>query len=536
MSFFMRTRRPLDGPAPQGGAGRRAPGDASGPAPHADAKASVASVPEGAPAAPGAASAQLQAVYARTGRRLLPLFVLVVICNQLDRNNIAFAALTMNRDLGFSSSTYGVGVSMFFVTFCLFAVPSNLVMVRVGCRRWLALLVAAWGVVASCFALVHNAAGFFVLRLLLGAFESGATPAMWWHLTQFFPQHRLTKPYMWLTVGVLIANVLGAPVAAGLLAMEGLGGLHGWQWLFMLEGIPSVLLGGLLWLTLPDRPADAKWLSAEQKELLRDDMAESLSRSPPAEAIPRSPLPLLRMVAVNPLLLLMSLVGFLFSVAAYTYIFWSPIIISNLLAGTAVGLATTAAAHSALDVKPVLLTAVPYAVAGATAWAVAAHSERRNELILHTTAAFLMGGACLAAFPALAGAQVAAGFVALVGAAAAVSAANGPSQAITSRVSAGPSQVVGMPVYGAISVLGGVVGPIAVGTILQRSRHGFAPVFYVIGATTMLCGLLVGALRWLLPARERRLAAGGGGGGGVPAGAGAAQPAAHGRGAAALHA
>lgn len=447
---------------------------------------------------------ELQDTYMKISRVLVPTFMLVVILNQIDRNNLAFAALTMNRDLGFDAQTYGLGSALFFLTFCLFQVPSNLVMVRVGVRRWLPALIMGWGVVASCCALIHNATSFFVLRLLLGAFESGATPAMWFALSQFFPQERMTKPYMYLTMGVLLANVFGAPLAAGFLAMDGIAGLRGWQWLFMLEGIPSILMGLVLLLTLPDTPADAKWLTEEQKALLAADMADSAKRSPPRESIPRNPLRLLRMVLANPLIPLISLSGFIVSMAAFTYIFWLPVIINALLNGTALSNAVASAKRGSFDLLPVLLTIIPYFVAAFAAWGVAHSAQRRDELYFHSSTCLLLGGLFFLLFPFMAAASIPAGFVSLVLTSALVASGNGPSHGIAGRISSGPAQVIGMPFFSSVSVIGGFVGPFVTGAIVQQ-RGGFQLVCMLNGGLLMFTGVIILALRWLVPLRERHM-------------------------------
>eukprot|EP00775_Hariotina_reticulata_P008854 gene8854-9033_t len=430
---------------------------------------------------------RLQKLYSKISSRMLPLLMIVVILNHIgnaDRTNLAFAALTFNRDLGFDAVTYGLGSSLFFVTFCVFQVPSNLVMVRVGVSRWLSFLIFSWGIVASCFSLIRNKAGFFTLRLLLGAFEAGTLPACWYLVSQFFPKERLTKPHTYLTVAILLAQILGGPLAAGFLAMNGLGGLHGWQWLFMLEGVPSVTMGFVLWFTLPDKPSEARWLSPSEQALLAEDMADSIKDSPPAEHVPRSPLKLFRILAKSPLLPFFCLVGIMLSMASHTYIFWLPIIISALLRGTALTQTSVAAK----------------APAGGAHGGVA----RRKELWWHVIVCLGSAGVAFYLFPVMARFSVAAAFICLVLIGMFGAAANGPKTVLAARLCAGPAQVLGMPLYNSVSVIGGIIGPYLTGAVVAK-YGGFLVVSIIMGSMLCAGSILVMFLKYPYQARCRRL-------------------------------
>eukprot|EP00775_Hariotina_reticulata_P012666 gene12666-12793_t len=401
--------------------------------------------------------------------------------NQIDRNNLSYAALSMNRDLGFTPRQYGLGSALFFISFFVMMVPSNLIMLHIGVRPWLAIITLGWGCIASFSAMIHDVISFYILRLLLGAFEAGAVPAMWFHLTQFFPQDRLTKPYTAITVGVLLANVVGAPMAAGFLLLDGLGGLRGWQWLFLLEGLPSVLLAALILWLLPETPTDASWLSAGEQELLQGDMAASAKRSPPRALIPRNPWTLMIMVFKNPLIPILSAVSFLLYLASYTFIFWLPVIINALLNGTAFAKATAAAQQGSLDLKPVLLTSVPYAVASVVCWVVSHLTQQKQALYIPISVLMFVGGGAIGLFSGVGQASVAVGFICLIVAASAVSATSGPIAVVASRICSGPSLVVGMPMFNSIGVLGGFTGPFLTGAMLQSSG-GFRGMFIIVMA------------------------------------------------------
>eukprot|EP00878_Enallax_costatus_P009688 GHUV01010120.1.p1 GENE.GHUV01010120.1~~GHUV01010120.1.p1 ORF type:complete len:437 (+),score=77.59 GHUV01010120.1:96-1406(+) len=380
-------------------------------------------------------------------------------------------------------------------------------MVRVGVRRWLSVLLVGWGVAASCFALIYNAPTFFTLRLVLGVFEAGALPAMWYHLSQFYPQERLTKPYMYLTVGILIAQIVGGPLAAGFLAMDGVRGLQGWQWLFMLEGIPSIVMGVVIGLTIPESPQSATWLTDSEKELLATDMAEHRKNSPPREQIPKNPIKLLKIGFSNPILLYLTFVGILQACTSHTYILWLPTIIEALLHGRV--LSSQAGekpppANKTLSLLPIILTCVPYLAGALAAGIVAASSQRRKEAYYHSALSMLSAGVFFVLFPVLAKVHIIAGFACLVLVASAGSAAVPPKISLVAHASRGPSQVIGMPLYNSISVLGGFVGPFATGAIVQTSGGGFTVVSIIMGAIIFTCGLLIIALKFWEPCLLRR--------------------------------
>ncbi|KAL6757387.1 major facilitator superfamily domain-containing protein [Haematococcus lacustris] len=210
------------------------------------------------------------AVFSKLNWRLLPLFWLTVILSYVDRTNLAFASIQLNKDLGFTPAVYGLGSGLFFATYALLQVPSNLILRRVGGPAWLSFLIGAWGVTASSFALMRTSTQFYWLRALLGLTESGAFPGMWLMLSRFYPPDQITFAYAVIESGITLSHTIAGPLAASILALDGLGGLQGWQWLFFLEGLPSVLLALAMWRLLPNSPAQATFLTpAEQKHLTR---------------------------------------------------------------------------------------------------------------------------------------------------------------------------------------------------------------------------------------------------------------------------
>ena len=194
--------------------------------------------------------------------RLIPFLLLLYIVAWLDRVNVGFAALQMNEDLGFSAAVYGFGAGVFFIGYALCEVPSNLILARVGARRWIARIMVTWGMLAVAMMFVRSAMSFYVLRFLLGVAEAGFLPGIIYYLSNWYPAEQRARAVSMFMIGIPLAIVVGGPVAGLLLGMNGLLGLSGWQWLFLLEGAPAIVLGVVVWAYLPDRPAQARWLSA----------------------------------------------------------------------------------------------------------------------------------------------------------------------------------------------------------------------------------------------------------------------------------
>jgi MFS transporter, ACS family, tartrate transporter len=209
------------------------------------------------------------AIFAKCARRLLPFLVILQIAYVLDRVNVAFAALTMNRDLGFSPAIFGFGAGIYFAGYILSAVPASLVLARLGAKRWVFCIMMIWGAVSSANALVQDTASFYVLRFLLGAAEAGFVPGMILYLTYWFPHSYRARYTAIFIAAAPLANIVGGPLSSFILEMDGIAGLAGWQWLFLLEGLPSCLLAIAALGLLPDGPADAAWLSGDEKTAIQ---------------------------------------------------------------------------------------------------------------------------------------------------------------------------------------------------------------------------------------------------------------------------
>jgi MFS transporter, ACS family, tartrate transporter len=211
-------------------------------------------------------------LYRKIAWRLIPFLMLLYMVAYLDRVNISFAALTMNRDLGISESVYGFAAGVFFLSYCLFEVPANMVLARMGARRWLAILMVVWGFVSMSTAFVHTEASYIGVRFLLGVAESGFYPGVIYYFTFWLPKTLRTRILALFLLAVPLCNCLGSPISAHILVLNNISGLHGWQWLFLLEGAPAVLLGFAAWYMLADEPSSSPWLTAEEKQQIEDDL------------------------------------------------------------------------------------------------------------------------------------------------------------------------------------------------------------------------------------------------------------------------
>jgi sugar phosphate permease len=209
-------------------------------------------------------------VFAKIAWRLMPILTVSYILNYLDRTNVSFAALTMNEAIGLTATQFGIGAGIFFLGYCLLEVPSNLVLYRVGARVWISRIMISWGLVSAAMSLVVGPTSFYFMRALLGAAEAGFFPGVAFYLATWFPAEYRTRIVAWFMVAIPISAVIGGPVSGLLLSMDGAWGLAGWQWLFIAEGLPAVLVGlSLLWLMF-DSPENTAWLTEEEKRIVRN--------------------------------------------------------------------------------------------------------------------------------------------------------------------------------------------------------------------------------------------------------------------------
>ncbi len=401
--------------------------------------------------------------------RLLPFLFFLYIFNFLDRTNVALAALQMNRDLRFSSSAFGLGAGIFFVGYALFEVPSNLILVRVGARRWIARIMISWGIIASAMMFVRTPIHFYALRLLLGIAEAGFFPGIVYYLTQWFPATGRARAASRFMIAIPLSGVVGGVFGGFLLGLDGRLGLAGWQWLFLLEGLPSVVLGVVVLWYLTDQPKDARWLSDPQREWLADRMQQDRETSGAAHGM--SALRALR----QPLVWVLALPYFLVLTAGYGYTFWSPTVIRDTLHTT--------------DTQTALLTAGIAIVSMLGMLAIGASSDRKRERCYHSAvsgALIAIGftGAALLPQPIL---RIVFLGVVLVGANAMLP----PFWCLPSMLLSGSAAAVGIALINALGNTGGFVGPYVIGFVKDKTGGTTGSFLALAGVGALLAVLCV---------------------------------------------
>ncbi|WP_024554709.1 MFS transporter [Franconibacter helveticus 513] len=217
--------------------------------------------------------AQARITHKKIYRHLLPLLIVAYIISFIDRTNIGMAKASMSVDLGLSATAFGLGAGLFFLTYSVLEIPSNLFLAKIGARRWIARIMITWGLISCAMAFVTGPWSFYAMRLLLGAAEAGLYPGIIYYLTLWFGREERAKATGLFLLGVCFANIIGAPLGGLLLNMDGIAGWAGWQWMFFIEGLPAVALAFVVWRVLPDKPADAKWLDKQDVEFIETTLA-----------------------------------------------------------------------------------------------------------------------------------------------------------------------------------------------------------------------------------------------------------------------
>ncbi|MGC2185062.1 MAG: MFS transporter, partial [Terriglobales bacterium] len=328
-------------------------------------------------AAAGGGSHELEAVVVRTLTwRLVPFLFLLYIVAYLDRINLGFAALQMQQQLGFTDAVYGFGAGVFFAGYFFFQVPSNLVLERVGARRWIAVLMVTWGIISASMCLVGGVRSFYSLRFLLGAAEAGFFPGVILYLKTWFPARARARTVARFMTAAPLSGVVGGPLSGALLGLHQRAGLAGWQWMFLLEGIPAIVLGAAAWACLVDRPALAPWLREEQREWLEQALHQETTETDHASS--SDAWAAFRMTRIW----VLALVYFGLNTVSYGMSMWLPKLIRSLsgVSNLAIG----------------ILSAIPYMAAALTMVWVGLHSDRSGERRWHTAIPAFAGAIALA--------------------------------------------------------------------------------------------------------------------------------------------
>ena len=406
----------------------------------------------------------------KAGLRLIPLFALGYGIAYMDRVNISFASLQMNRDLHFSASIYGLGAGLFFISYAACEIPSNLLLYRVGARRWFARIMFTWGLLAMGMMFVKTPAQFYVMRFLLGMAEAGFFPGVIFYLSQWFPLHMRARAISRFYVSFPISSVLMGAIAGLLLDLQGKAGLAGWQWLFLIEGLPAVALSMVFWFFLPAGPATAKWLTEEERAWI-------LHHNNQSGAVDGHNMKLGRAL-LDVRVWQISLVFLCMLSSSYAYTFSAPAILQGITHLGNRNIGFLMATMSLLGAPAMILNAM--------------HSDRTKERYLHVVipfllmaVAFVIGGLSTAPFlavPALAVASVS------------YFSMQGPLLALATSFLHGKSAAAGIATMNTIGILGGFLGPYYMG--LAKDFNGtYQPGLLTLALPCMVAAATVFMMR-----------------------------------------
>ena len=410
------------------------------------------------------------ALLSKLTRRLIPFMFLLYIVSYLDRINVGFAALQLNQALKFDPAVFGLGAGIFFIGYFIFEIPSNLIMERVGARIWMARILITWGVISSSMMLVNGVFAFYTLRFLLGLAEAGFFPGMILYLTYWFPADARGRAIARFMTASAIGGVVGGPISGILLRMSGVAGLAGWQWLFLIEGIPAVILGFVVFAFLPDGPEQARWLSDDEKAwiMARLQQEHEAKRAHSHATLSEA----LRSGRVWTL----AFIYFAVIMSFYGISLWLPQIVQSF--------------SGMSDLLVGFVSAIPYLAASFAMVIMGRSSDRSGERRWHVAGSALAGAAGLVAAAFL---NVPLGELAALSlAAAGIWGTMGPFWAMSSDFLTGTGAAAGIALINSIGNLGGFLGPYLVGLVRNRTNNfAFAlltlAVWPLLGAIVTLC-------------------------------------------------
>ena len=410
----------------------------------------------------------LTSASAKVRRRLIPFLILCYFVSYLDRVNIGFAGLTMNADLGIGPEAFGFTAGIFFLGYCLFEVPSNVMLARFGARIWIARIMITWGLVSMATAFVTGATSLAVARFLLGVAEAGFFPGIIYYLTRWVPAAERARTVSAFMVAVPVSALIGAPLSGWILdAFQDAGGLKGWQWLFIVEALPAVLLGVAAYFFLDDRPDDARWLTADERAALAQIIAEEDQAKAAAHGMT------LRDALTDLRILCLSLVYFGIVCGLYSLTFWTPQIVK------AFGFSNTATGFVA---------AVPFLFGAAAMIFWGRHSDKTGERVWHVALPSFLGAAGLMAGSLVS--EPAFALLALTVAALGIFAALPTFWTLPTAILSGTAVAGAIALINSIGNIGGFAGPYVVGWLKGAGFETGAAVA-AIASVMVLCGVVV---------------------------------------------
>jgi ACS family tartrate transporter-like MFS transporter len=409
----------------------------------------------------------------RVRRRLLPFLFVLYIIAYMDRINVGFASLRMNQDLGLSDSVFGLGAGLFFIGYFIFEIPSNLVLTRVGARAWIARIMITWGMAAIAMMFVRGKASFYTIRFLLGVAEAGFFPGVILYLGWWFPRREQARTIALFMTATAIAGIVVGPISGALLSMHGVLGIKGWQWLFLIEGLPAIVLGLVVILYLPDRPEDARWIPFDERHALSDALASERELHTPAARNS------LTAGLSDARVWLMATIYFGLVMGIYGVNMWLPQIVRGL--------------NPSGDFAIGVITAIPSFAAALCMVRVGLASDRSGERRRYLVLSLMAGAAGL-----LISAITHNGFVELAAISvsfAGTSSALGPFWAIPNEFLGGAAAAGGIALINSLGNLGGFAGPTVMGHLKQATGS------FAAGLALLALGLAIAAFLALLVGR-----------------------------------
>jgi len=404
-------------------------------------------------------------IYNKIATKILPLILLAYTLATIDKVNVSFAKLQMGQELGLSNSMYGFGAGVFFLGYCLFEIPSNMILHRVGARIWLARIMIVWGIVSACTMFVRTPEQFYVVRFLLGLSEAGFYPGALLFLTNWFPRFARSQAIAIMLVGSSLSAIIGSPLSGGIMGfLDNIAGLRGWQWLFLVEGIPAAVLGVVFLAALPNRPKDAKWLGENERKIVTDDLLAEQSLLASEGSRHR-----FRDAFSNVNIWCLVVANFCNLCTLYGIQFWLPTIIQRAVHTTVFVTGLVAAGLTLIPVTVLILNA--------------RHSDRTGERRWHATIAFLTTFAGLAisgifsdnAYIVLAGLMLANSGVVMV---------SGTIFTLPGTFTTGAATAVGFALITTIGNFAGYASPFMIG-VLRDATGNFMAAFFALGAVAL---------------------------------------------------
>jgi MFS family permease len=403
---------------------------------------------------------EVRSLHSKLDWRILPFLLISYTFANLDKINVGFAKLQMQSDLRFSDAVYGLGAGIFFLGYVLFEIPSNLLLPRIGARKTISRVMILWGLVSASMMFVHNDTSFYITRFLLGVFEAGFAPGMIFYLTYWYGPKRMAQVTAIVMLAGPIAGIVGSPASTWLMThLNGGAGLAGWQWMFLLEGLPCVALGLLSLVVLSDRPSDAKWLSVEEKRLLESELVSPSQQHHAFSAVVR-----------DPRIYLMAASYFCIICGIYTTSFWLPAILKS---------------DGVSDTMQIgYYSMIPYAVTALAMILIARQSDRVGERRFHSAVPAILGAIALAA-ATMSGGHLALSLTFMSLATAMIWCAYTVFWAIPSQYLNGTAAAGGIALINTIGSFGGFFSPTIIGWAHTATGSLEAGLYVMVGITIL---------------------------------------------------